>query len=80
MTVELIMQVSRSRDNRLSGTVRLGDGAKHRGFSGALELMRVFEELVPADSATAEKRAGWSGGSLAMPESSQSHAINAGEE
>lgn len=49
MTVELIMQVSRSEDNRLSGTVRSGKAAEAHGFSGTLELMRVFEELVPVD-------------------------------
>ena len=47
--VELIMHVSRSEDNRLSGTVRLGRTAEGHSFSGVLELMRVFEELVPAD-------------------------------
>jgi hypothetical protein len=49
MTVELIMQVSRSEDNRLTGTVRRDKEAGGHGFSGTLELMRVFEELVPAD-------------------------------
>jgi hypothetical protein len=50
VTVELIMQVSRSKDNRLSGTVRRGKAAEARDFSGTLELMRVFEELVPVES------------------------------
>ncbi len=49
MAVELVMQVSRGEDDRLSGTVRLAKGADPRGFSGTLELMRVFEELVPVD-------------------------------
>jgi hypothetical protein len=50
VTVELIMQVSRSKDNRLSGTVRRGKAADARAFSGTLELMSVFEQLVPAES------------------------------
>ncbi len=50
MTVELIMQVSRSEDDRLTGTVRRDDDADAHRFSGTLELMRVFEDLVPADA------------------------------
>ena len=49
VAVELILQVSRSEDDRLSGTVRLGTETETRRFSGTLELMRVFEDLVPAD-------------------------------
>ena len=49
MAVELVMRVARSEDNRLSGTVRVTGGADVRQFSGTLELMRVFEELVPTD-------------------------------
>lgn len=49
MTVELTMSVLRSEGNRLSGTVRLFHSAETRSFSGMLELMRVFEELVPLD-------------------------------
>lgn len=57
LQVELVMHVSRGEDNRLSGTVRtvtdpdLREGAGLREFSGTLELMRVFEELVPGDRA-----------------------------
>lgn len=49
VAVELVMQVSRGEDDRLSGTVRVAHGADGRDFSGTLELMRVFEELVPPD-------------------------------
>ena len=49
MGVELIMQVTRSEDDRLSGNVRDADSAGARDFSGTLELMRVLEDLVPAD-------------------------------
>ncbi len=45
--VDLWLQVSRSADNRLSGTVRRDGAGDVRDFSGTLELMRVFEELVP---------------------------------
>jgi hypothetical protein len=43
--VDLRLQVSRDEDERLSGTVT-GAG-EVRSFSGVLELMRVFEDLVP---------------------------------
>jgi len=45
--LELVMQVSRDDDNRLSGTVRLLRGSQLHRFSGTLELMRAFEDLVP---------------------------------
>jgi hypothetical protein len=45
--IELILQVSRSAENRLSGTVRAGGDSELHHFSGTLELMRVFEDLVP---------------------------------
>lgn len=47
MAVQLVMLVTRSGDNRLSGTVRRVEGRNARDFSGTLELMRAFEELVP---------------------------------
>jgi hypothetical protein len=46
------MQVSRGDDDRLTGTVRAARNPSVREFSGTLELMRVFEELVPVDVAT----------------------------
>jgi len=46
--VNLLLQVSRSAATRLSGTVQMTDGSDARAFSGTLELLRVFEELVPA--------------------------------
>ena len=49
MAVKLVMLVARSEDGHLSGTVRAADGADGREFSGVLELMRVFEDLVPID-------------------------------
>ena len=63
LTVDLHLQVSRSADNRLSGTIRLPDGRDAHAFSGTLELMRVFEELAPSglDETVADSRE--SGGS-----------------
>jgi hypothetical protein len=43
------MRASRDDDNRLSGTVRCARAQEALSFSGPLELMRVFEELVPVD-------------------------------
>ena len=69
MTVQLIMQVSRDDDDRLTGTVRRGnDMAGHR-FSGTLELMRVFEELVPADEEGSERSSVGRSGRPVAPES-----------
>ena len=48
VAVNLLLQVSRSADNRLSGTVQIADASDARAFSGTLELMRMFEEFVPA--------------------------------
>ena len=45
--VELLLRVARSTDNRLTGTVAVNGSANARDFSGTLELMRAFEELVP---------------------------------
>jgi hypothetical protein len=47
IAVKLVMLVTRGDDDRLSGTVRLAEGGADREFSGTLELMRVFEDLVP---------------------------------
>jgi hypothetical protein len=59
--LELIMQVSRSAEDRLSGTVRLRERSELHHFSGTLELMRVFEELVPPVAETAPHApTGWS--------------------
>ncbi len=69
MTLELVMQVSRAQDSRLSGTVRLADDTETHGFSGTLELMRVFEDLVPtAGSAAPDHFASRSEGAPGYPE------------
>lgn len=46
------MYVSRGTDDRLSGTVRVGGTGDVHDFSGMLELMRVFEDVVPVDPGT----------------------------
>lgn len=70
MAVELTMLVTRSEGNHLSGTVR--SGAARHDFSGMLELMRVFEELVPAEvSTTTATSAGLVGDSAGGRESSR---------
>jgi hypothetical protein len=51
LTVDLLLRVSRDADNRLSGTVAIDGAGEARAFSGTLELMSVFEELVPVDPA-----------------------------
>jgi hypothetical protein len=58
VTVDLLLQVTRGADDRLSGTVRTISGSEIHRFSGTLELMRVFEELVPASDDTQESAAG----------------------
>jgi hypothetical protein len=54
VTVELFLHVTRNDDNRLSGTVRVATESGERPFSGTLELMRVFEELVPVEATDAD--------------------------
>ena len=47
--IELRILVTRGEDDRLSGNVRSAAGGDAHEFSGTLELLRVFEELVPAE-------------------------------
>jgi hypothetical protein len=50
--VELVLHLSRWDDNRLTGTVRAPEeNPDVREFSGILELIRVFEDLVPVETA-----------------------------
>lgn len=46
--MEVVLHVSRNEDGRLMGSVRTGTESSPREFSGVLELLRVFEELVPS--------------------------------
>jgi len=49
--VEILLRVTRGAGDRLDGSASVIGGSEIRGFSGMLELMRVFEDLVPADGA-----------------------------
>jgi hypothetical protein len=72
VTIELILQVTRSAENRLSGTVRSGRDSELHHFSGTLELMRVFEDLVPFVPDGALPASTGAAGRPAQPEASQS--------
>jgi len=52
--VILVMSVTRDGDDRLSGSVGLAGQELTREFSGTLELLRTFEELVPALDTTVD--------------------------
>ena len=49
MAVEILLRVTRDGGDRLGGSASIIGDSGVRQFSGMLELMRVFEELVPAD-------------------------------
>ncbi len=68
--VELIMRVSRDDDNRLSGTVGSAHAQEALSFSGMLELMRMFEELVPVDPVAGAAQPPGHDGPPAVPGSS----------
>ena len=51
MGIDLHINIARSDDDRLSGTVRAVDADEVRPFSGTLELLRVFEDLLAQDTA-----------------------------
>jgi hypothetical protein len=48
VTVEILLRVTRGDDDRLDGSASVVGHPEVREFSGTLELMRVFEDLVPA--------------------------------
>ena len=48
VAVEILLRVRRGAGDRLDGSACINGGSEVREFSGVLELMRVFEELVPA--------------------------------
>jgi hypothetical protein len=50
MAIDLHIHLARGDDNRLNGTVRSVDADEVRSFSGTLELLRVFEDLLAADA------------------------------
>jgi hypothetical protein len=48
VAVEILLRVRRGAGDRLDGSACISGGSDVREFSGMLELMRVFEELIPA--------------------------------
>jgi hypothetical protein len=51
--VEILLRVTRGAGDRLDGSASVIGRPEVREFSGMLELMRVFEDLIPADGAGA---------------------------
>jgi hypothetical protein len=51
MAIDLHVHIARGDDDRLSGTVRTCGADEGRPFSGTLELLRVFEDLLADDTA-----------------------------
>jgi hypothetical protein len=58
VAVEILLWVTRGAGDRLDGSACISGGSNVRKFSGMLELMRVFEELVPALGQATEPGAG----------------------
>jgi hypothetical protein len=50
VAVEILLRVTRDDDGRLGGSASVIGRPEVREFSGTLELMRVFEDLVPAEA------------------------------
>ena len=51
MEVEILLRVTRGAGDRLDGSASVIGDPDVREFSGMLELMRVFEDLIPAEDA-----------------------------
>jgi hypothetical protein len=47
VTIEILLRVTRDAGDRLYGSAKLTGGSEAREFSGMLELMRVFDDLIP---------------------------------
>jgi hypothetical protein len=58
VAVDILLRVRRGTGDRLDGSACINGGTEVREFSGMLELMRVFEELVPVPEEPADERAG----------------------
>ncbi|HEY1711961.1 MAG TPA: hypothetical protein VGG07_03610 [Solirubrobacteraceae bacterium] len=56
MAIDLHIRIARGDDDRLSGTVRTVDADEVRPFSGTLELLHVFEDLLAEDTRPALRR------------------------
>jgi hypothetical protein len=49
-TLQLLVEIDRTSDERLAGRIRPIATKQWTGFSGVLELLKVLEELVEDDS------------------------------
>jgi hypothetical protein len=49
-TLQLLVEIDRTPDERLVGRIRPISTKRWTGFSGVLELLKVLEELVEDDS------------------------------
>ena len=49
VAVEILLRVTRGAGDRLDGSASVIGHSDVREFSGMLELMRVFEDLIPVD-------------------------------
>jgi hypothetical protein len=58
VAVEILLRVRRGAGDRLDGSACISGGTDVREFSGILELMRVFEELIPAQDEPPDPRVG----------------------
>jgi hypothetical protein len=58
VAVEILLRVRRGAGDRLDGSACISGGSEVREFSGMLELMRVFEELIPAHDERADAPVG----------------------
>ena len=49
VAIEILLRVTRGSGDRLNGSAKVAGDAEVHEFSGMLELMRVFEDLIPPD-------------------------------
>lgn len=47
MAIEILLRMTRGAGDRLDGSATVADRSDVYHFSGMLELLRVFEDLVP---------------------------------
>jgi hypothetical protein len=50
VAVEILLRVTRGDGDRLDGSANVIGNSEVHEFSGMLELLRVFEDLIPADA------------------------------
>ena len=47
MAIEILLRMTRGAGDRLDGSATVKGGSDVHHFSGMLELLRVFEDLIP---------------------------------